>query len=255
MRTLLKYEWFYFKRTSKIIILLVLGVFLSGLSVLTARYLNEIIAFALAQEEGINIEIPPSTVLDSYLQFFNNFQQIYFLVVVFIAISFFNQEATRGYQSWLFSRPIKRSHYLLNKLFMMFALVFSTLVISSIVFAFYTYIVFETFSVSSFIFAFTVFLVFIIFYLAFMLLLCVIFRRNTLPMVISVFLFFIFSGLAAITWNFFKYLPSQLLIMPIQIVQGTHDLNTVLITCGITLTVSFIMVLFSLHIFNKKQLT
>lgn len=255
MQTLLKYEWFYFKRTSKIMILTILGVFLSGLSVLTARYLNEIIAFALAQDEGIHIELPPSTVLDSYLQFFNNFQQIYFLVVIFILIGFFNQEASKGYQSWLFSRPIKRSNYLFSKLIMGFLLVITTLLISSLVFAFYTRVVFETFSISTFSLALMVFIVFIIFYLTFMLLMCVIFRRNTLPMVISVFLYFVLSGLAAITWRFFKYLPSQLLVMPIEIVQDKHDLTTVLITSGIALSVSVIFVLLSLKIFDYKQLT
>lgn len=255
MKTLLKYDFLYMKKTSKILVFLVLGVFLSGLSVLTARYLNDILKFAFEQEGLGGIVLPDVTVMDAYVQFHSNFQQIFFFVLIFVGISFINHDASKGYDVWILSRPVKRYEYLLSKTIVLNTLVFVTLVVSAVVFAYYTYFIFDEFAYGRFSLGLLMFMVFTKMFTQIFLLLGVIFRQTLLPVILSFVLFFTLSALSAIEWSVFKYLPGNLLSMPLSLFNGDIEWSLVLITMLVATVISIVCFIASVKIFETKQIS
>jgi len=255
MKTLLRYDFLYMKKTSKILVFVILGIFLSGLSVLTARYMNELLALAFAQEGMGDITLPEVTVMDAYVQFYSNFQQIFFFAIIFIGIAFINQDMNKGYDIWLFSRPVKRYQYLLSKTIILNSLVFASLLISAVFFGYYTFIVFETFDILRFGLGLLLFMVFIKMFIQLLMLLVVIFEQILLPAVIAITVFFILTGITVIEWAIFKYLPGHLLSFPLTVMEGDILWKPIIYAVLIATILGFIFHIFAVKVFEKKQLS
>jgi hypothetical protein len=67
MKTLIKYDFYYLRKTAKFIIFPALAFLLAVMSPLTAKYMNDILSFALGSQE-VPFEFPEPTVMESYTQ-------------------------------------------------------------------------------------------------------------------------------------------------------------------------------------------
>ena len=252
MKALLKYDFLYMHKTTKIIIMIGLGVFLAALSVLTARYMNEIMQLAMAQEGIDTIDVPEPTVNDAYLQFYSNMQQIFFLTLLFISGAFFSKDIFKGIDQWLFARPVSRVHYLLSKTVVIHALGLFGLLVSALFFAYSTYFVFEGVAIGRFFLSLLIFYVFMLFFIQLVMMLVSIFGRMLWPMLISVTVFFTLSLFGSIESGFFKYLPVRLPSIAISYIQGSASVGPILWSVGSGLAFTVLFSILGIYLFDKQ---
>jgi ABC-2 type transport system permease protein len=84
-----KLEWLRVLRTKRWIALFGVYLFFGFLGPITARYLNEILARAAAQQQGFVFDAPPPTPHDGIAQYVSNAGQLGILVVVVVAAGAF----------------------------------------------------------------------------------------------------------------------------------------------------------------------
>lgn len=252
MKALLKYDFSYMHKTTKIYIMIGLGVFLAALSVLTARYMSELMQFAMAQEGMETIDVPTPTVQDAYLQFFSNMQQIFFLVLLFIAGAFFSKDISKGIDQWLFARPVSRIHYMLSKTLVIHLLGVFGMLVSALFFAYSTVFLFEGFEFWRFFASLFIFYVFILFFVQLVMLLVSIFGRMLWPMLISVITFFVLSLFNTIDSGIFKIMPVRLPEIALDFINGNASTNTLLSSIGLGLGLSIALSLLGIYLFNKQ---
>ena len=84
-----KLEWLRLLRTKRWIALFGVYLFFGFLGPITARYLNEILARAAAQQQGFVFDAPPPTPHDGIAQYVSNAGQLGILVVVVVAAGAF----------------------------------------------------------------------------------------------------------------------------------------------------------------------
>ncbi len=252
MKALLKYDFLYMHKTTKIIIMIGLGVFLAALSVLTARYMNEIMQLAMAQEGMDSIDIPEPTVNDAYLQFYSNMQQIFFLTLLFIAGAFFSKDISKGIDQWLFARPVSRVKYLLSKTIVIHGLGLIGMFASALFFSYSTYFVFEGFDVGRFFLSLFIFYVFILFFVQLVMMLVSLFGRMLWPMLISVTVFFVLSLFGSIESGIFKYMPVRLPSIAISFIQGEASMSTVIWASLVGALFAILFSVLGIYLFNKQ---
>ena len=93
MKKLLKYEFFYYRKTSKFIVFGAIFVLFSIISPLTAKYIQELISFLL-NGEPLPIDIPDPTVYTAYEQYISDLYEIIFTVTLFVGVSIFIRDKT-----------------------------------------------------------------------------------------------------------------------------------------------------------------
>lgn len=252
MHPLIKYDVYYMRRTTKIIIMVALGIFLAGLSVMTAKYLNELMAFAFAQEGVEGIDFPEPTVNDAYIQFYSNMQQIFFLVFIFIAGAFFSRDFTKGTDQWLFSRPVNKTHFLLSRILVIHALGLIALFVSGGFFLYASFFLFPEVESLKFLISMAIFYGFILFFTQCLLMLVTLFGRMLWPMLITVVLLFVLNIFSSINEGSFKYIPSRLADYALGYLIEDLPTREILLTSGIGLAFAMVFTFLAM-VFLKKQ--
>lgn len=137
MKKLLKYDFLYLRKTSKFIVFGAIFVLFSIISPLTARYMEEIIAFFVS-----GFEIPDPTIYTPYLQYKSDLYEVVFTVTLFVSVSIFIRDKTKDLLPQIFSKPINRSYYILSKYISFLVLLLVCVVLGNIAFTYYTYFLF-----------------------------------------------------------------------------------------------------------------
>ncbi len=254
MKTLLKCDFLYFKKTSKWIILGLLSLFLSALSVLTARYMQELLRWAMEQEGIGDVEFPPPTVFTAYEQYFSNILQIFLLVVVFIALAMFTQDRHKGYATFFFAKPIKRSHYLFSKALSMSVIVLATLLLGGLIFGYYAYYLFDAFHPLRFLGALLSVYVFTMFIVHVGLLASVLSKQFLKPLLATIGIFFLFSLLSMVKGGIFTALPNHLMNTPFEILSGDIGFLSAFTPVAATLGLIAALLFTSVYLFQKQNL-
>ncbi|MFP4078710.1 MAG: hypothetical protein ACLFUQ_06180 [Candidatus Izemoplasmataceae bacterium] len=252
MKPLIQYDLYYMRRTSKIIIMLGLGIFLVALSVVTAKYMNELMALAFAQEGIEGIDFPEPTIDDAYTQFYSNMQQIFFLVFIFIAGAFFSRDFTKNIDQWLFSRPVNKTHYLLSRTLIIHALGLTALVVSGGFFLYSSYFLFPGVEGFKFLLSMGIFYVFILFFTQFLLMLVTLFGRMLWPMLITIVMLFVLSIFSSIDQGTFKYIPSRLASYALEYLVEDVPANEVLIASAVGLGFAVLFTLLATLLLKKQ---
>ncbi len=254
LHALLKYDFYYFIKTPRILILSVVAFLLSGISALTGRYFNELINFALKSEGMPPVEFDPPTIHTAYEQFFSQYNQIFVLIVIFIAVLFFAFDMSKRHYPLIFSHDVPRWLYLVSKLLVVKLVVFVALAVGGLVFMFYGFILFEKIHVLRFIGALMIYYV----YLAFLMIvgaLCVYATKSQFTSIIIVLaVYFAFSLLSMVQAGVFAYMPGHLLNQGFMLLEGTVRRGELLITLLVTLGLSFVLGWLTAVLFEKKAL-
>ncbi len=253
MKTIIKYDWMYLVRTSKLFVIGILGVLLAGLSAVTAKYFHEIMAYAFRQE-GIDVEFEEATVFESYNQFFGNFNQFYLFVVLFIAVAFFTHDKTRGHYPLIFSKPIRRSTFLVSKSLLLMGVVLASLMLSAIIFGYYTFYLFDEFAAGLFILSILAYFVYLMLFVHVGLVFSVIMQSYMGSIAMTIIVFFVASLLTILDWNLLAYLPIHLGNYALLVMNGNVPIQTLLITVGVGVVLIAGLIALSISLFNKKAL-
>lgn len=192
MKKLLKYEFFYYKKTSKFIVFGAIFVLFSVISPLTAKYLNEILAFLLNGQD-FPIALPDPTTYTAYEQYISDLYEIIFTVTLFVGVSVFIRDKTKNLLPLIFSKPINRTKYIISKYLAFLVLIGLSLILGYLAFSYYTYFLFDE-----------------------------IFFIRGIFMILLYFLDIMFvSAVALLTTTYFKsYIPAMLVTWGIYIVAG-----------------------------------
>jgi ABC-2 type transport system permease protein len=241
------------KKTAKFIVLGVLGVFLSGLSVISARYFNVLMEMALEQE-GVSVSLPESTVYESYTQFYSNFTQIFLIVFIFVGVAFFTRDKTKNHYPLLFTKPIKRQDFILSKSIIITIAFIASMIIASVFFIYYTLIIFDTFHYGKFALSLLAYSSLMILLLHIGLYFSIIFKNYIAPAGITLLVFFLFSLINLLSFGVFKYLPTHLSAYPLMIMEDQVDIPVLVISSLIGLLVSAGLLVLTIRTFNKKSL-
>lgn len=142
MKKLLKYDFLYLFKTSKFIVFGAIFILFSIISPLTARYINELLEFLLNGQD-IGFPFPEPTVWFAYEQYISDLYEIVFTIVLFVVVSIFMRDKTKGLQPLIFSKPINRSKYLLSKYISVLTLILFSITIGYLAFSYYTYFIFD----------------------------------------------------------------------------------------------------------------
>ncbi len=253
MGKLLKYDFIYLKKTSKFIIFPAVAIIFAILSPLTARYMNELLKF-LMTESGPIISLPDPTVLDSYIQYIGNLYEIFLIVIIFIGVGMFMRDKNKGLLPLILSKPIHRVKYLLSKLTSLSILLLGTLVISGVIFSYYTYFLFEEVDLLIVLNTTLLYFLYILFILSVAMFLSV-FTKSYASASILTFIIYIVTNIIGgfQKWGL-DYLPGRISQRISEVVIGVVDPQTMIITILVTIVLSGLLLFFSIKKFNQYDI-
>jgi ABC-2 type transport system permease protein len=142
-RTLLAKEFREQRRTSKLWIFLAVFFIVGCISPLLARYTPDLLRSIPNIPPEFADLIPEPSVKDSIDQYAKNTSQFGVLLVIVLTMNVIAQERERGTAAMLFSKPVKRSAFVLSKWLAGMTTVTVSVILSSIACAIYTAILFS----------------------------------------------------------------------------------------------------------------
>ncbi|AIO18384.1 ABC-2 family transporter protein [Candidatus Izimaplasma bacterium HR1] len=214
MKKLLKYDYYYLRKTSKFIVFGAIFILFSIISPLTARYLNEILEFLLNGED-LGFPIPETTVFTAYSQYIGDLYEIVFTVTLFVGVSIFIRDKTKDLQPLIFSKPINRTKYILSKYISFTTMLLGCVLLGNIVFSYYTYLLFDEVFVIKGIYISLMYFLDLMFVCAIALFSATHFK-GYIPAMLVTWGIYIFSGIINLledvpfVWEVLKYFPSRI---------------------------------------------
>ena len=136
-------------RSKKMLILIFVFLFVAIASPLLAK-LTPLLLKSIPSTPGLTINLPDPTYKEAIDQFVKNIQQIGMIVLVFIVAGSIVDEKNRKNLEILLSKPVARTKFILSKFASYLAPIALMLIISAIIFYFYTNSIFGAFSLSNF---------------------------------------------------------------------------------------------------------
>jgi len=252
MKILLKYDFYYLKKTSKFIVFPIVIILFAIISPLSARYLNEFLEFTL-KGTGILINFPEPTIFDSYVQYFGNLFEIYLYVIIFISVGMFINDKTKGLLPLILSKPINRTKYILSKYISISILILISIIIGYFVFDYYTYFIFDEIDMLGMFYASLLYFTYILFILSITMFASTHFKSYLTAIFFSFGMMFLTLILSIIEVSFFIYLPGVLINNALNILGNIGIFNDVIINVFVTLVISLLLLLFSIIKFNKHN--
>lgn len=223
MKKLLKYDYLYLFKTSKFIVFGAILVLFSIISPLTARYIKEILSFFLnGQDPGF--AMPDPTIYTAYQQYLGDLYEIVFTVIIFVSVSIFIRDKTKGLQPLIFSKPINRTKYILSKYITFISMLFVCILLGNIAFSYYTYFLFDDVFILKGIYMSLYFFLDVMFISAVALFAAVHFK-GYIPAMLITWGIYIFSGILSIAERIpvIKYFPGKISTNIGNIILGIQD--------------------------------
>lgn len=107
-------EFTEYVRTYKLFVLIIVFTILGLMNPLTAKFMPEI--FKSLMPEGVQIELPPPSSLDSWAQFFKNVTQTGLVVTIVIFSGMISREYEKGTLVNIITKGLSRKTVILSKL-------------------------------------------------------------------------------------------------------------------------------------------
>jgi ABC-2 type transport system permease protein len=254
MREMLKYDFFYLRRTSKFIVFPLVIIVFSILSPLTARYLNELLDLLLGDTD-IGLNFPDPTIYDSYLQFFSDLNEIVLFVILFTAVSIFIRDKTKGLMPLVLSKPINRNKYYLSKYISFSILILASLLVGYLVFSYYTYFLFDDVLFGVGLVIMLIYFIYILFLLSITLFTSVLFK-SYVGSIATAFGIYIFVSILAVFDEVavLKYFPGMMTTRAVEVVLDNYNAVDVWMTSIVTLVLTGGLIFYSLVLFKKQDL-
>jgi ABC-2 type transport system permease protein len=227
MKTLIKYDFIYLKKTAKFIIFPGLAFLLAVMSPLTAKYMNDILAFALGNQE-IPFEFPEPTVMESYSQYLGNLYEIFLWVVIFVSVGIFVRDKTKILIPLILTKPISRTKYLVSKYITFNVLIFVSLLFGYLVFGYYTYVLFGEVDMLGMFYGTLLYMLYILFITAIALFTSALLDTYILAMFFTFGIYIIVNLFNIFNTTLFQYFPGQIINAIVDILAGTIDSSDII---------------------------
>ncbi|MCK5388669.1 MAG: ABC transporter permease [Candidatus Izimaplasma sp.] len=253
MKKLLKYDFYYLQKTSKFIIFPVLLVLLAIMSPLTARYLNEILAFTL-EGTGIVIDLGIPTVFESYSQYIGNLYELYLYVIIFVAIGMFINDKTKGLLPLIISKPISRTKYILSKFISLNVLILISLFVGYFVFDYYTFFLFDEIDMLGMFYVTLLYFVYIIYVTSIALFSATHTKSYILSVVTTLGIMLLIGALKLWQVGILKYIPGYLINNMIELLMDIADTKVIIYNVLLTLGISSVFIILSILKFRKQDI-
>ncbi len=239
-------------KTPKAIILGALFLFFGILSPLTAKYMNEIVALA-GQQQGINIELPPSTFLQSYEQFFKN---IYFMMIIVTILVFAGsvaEEKSRGTAVLVLTKCLSRQAFIMGKLITSILIFTVSYSVSAAICIMYTSLLFPEYINGEILAAMLLYWLYGCLMIALTILISILSKSMTLAAVSGFICFAFISAISAIPYVG-QYTPGILQGLSWELSNGSKMPADALIPALITIISGVVAVAAGISIFRKQDL-
>ena len=232
--------------------MLALFLFFAILSPLSAKYMNEILAM-VGDQQGVLIQFPDPTYIQSYEQFFKN---IYFMMIIVTVLVFAGtvaEEKSRGTAILVLTKNLSRNGFIIGKWLAAVSLFSLTYALSVFVCAGYTAMLFPEFISQGIILGLLLYWIYGILMITLTLLASVIFNSLTTAAVGGVLAYAAISAVAALP-KLGEYSPGVLQTLSVELARGNQVIGeavpTLLVTIGITAAAIAAMIIF----FNRQEL-
>jgi ABC-2 type transport system permease protein len=220
-RALLTKEFLEQRRTSKLWIFLAVFFIIGCISPLLAKYTPELLRSIPDIPPELAAIIPEPSLKDATDQYAKNTSQFGVLLVIVLTMSLIAQERERGTAAMLFSKPVKRSAFVLSKWLAGLATVTASVILGSIACAIYTAILFGSLPIGAYLVFNLLLLLFLAVYLSVALLASALARNQGMAAALA------FGGLAILLVlsalpRISNYCPAGLLSWGSAILSGNH---------------------------------
>lgn len=135
----LRKEWLEQLRSYRLLILAAVFILFGILGPATARFTPELLEML---GNGIEIVLPPVTIVDSYVQFFKNMNSIQIIVLLLMFSGMVADEKTKGSASLILTKNLSRANFLLAKYAGAVCLWTVVYLAGALTFLFYTFFLF-----------------------------------------------------------------------------------------------------------------
>jgi ABC-2 type transport system permease protein len=220
-RTLLAKEFLEQRRTSKFLIFLVVFAIVGLISPLLAKYTADLLRNIPDIPPEFVALIPEPSLKDAIGQYAKNASQFGVLLVIVLTMNVIAQERERGTAAMLFSKPVKRSAFVLSKWLAGMVTVTAGVIVSSIACAIYTVILFGGLPIGKYLIFNLLLLLFLAVYLSMALLASALARNQGMAAAIAfgfLAILLILSSLPRIS----NYCPAGLLNWGAEILSGSN---------------------------------
>ncbi|WP_342387838.1 ABC transporter permease [Salinicoccus bachuensis] len=238
-------SWRNFKFAAILIVFAIIGV----LSPFTALILPDILGVVM-DDSGVTVEIPESTALDSYMQFFSNMNQMGLVIFVIVFGSILTHEFSRNTLVNLVTKGLKRTNVIVVKALFLMLVWTVGYIVSALVAYVYTIYYWDE-SVNHLVLAFAMTWVYGLFIISIILLASTLFTNSFIAVLFSVVAVVIVMLMASIHPDVAEYLPQYLIGNNVVLLTGEIEAGEVLWPMIITAVLT--LVLLSLTILRFKK--
>ncbi len=137
-------------KSYKFIVIPLLFVMMGIMSPIMAKFTPELLKSFVGD---MSIALPTPNIYDSYEQFLKNLNQMLVLILILSTMNIVVEEKINGSLILVLTKPISRINYILSKFIAHLFLVLISIIIGSVVFAYYSNVIFYRFNYSGFIIA------------------------------------------------------------------------------------------------------
>ena len=246
-------------KTVKGIVLTIIFLFIGISSPLIAKLMPEILKMAASDAETQEVMdalaalMPPPNSIESYTQFFSNFNQIGLLAVIIVFAGIIANEKAKNTAAYILTKNISRTQFVLSKFASAVLFTFVSVILTAGVLKIYTDLLFgdKLIDFKYFIIFFALLLLYLFFILAIILFSSIVSKNITSAMLISFLIFIVFNIATAIP-KIGKYMPPDInnLGVILQSVKVEDLTANIIITvlCSLTFIIGGIM------LFNRQEL-
>ena len=242
-------SWRNFKFAAILIVFAIIGI----LSPFTALILPDILGMVM-DDSGITVEIPESTTLDSYMQFFSNMNQMGLVIFVIVFGSILTHEFSRNTLVNLVTKGLKRTNVIVVKALFLMLVWTIGYALSALVAYMYTIYYWDE-PVNHLVLAFAMTWVYGLFIISLILLASTLFTNSFIAVLFSVVAAVIAMLMAGIHPDAAAYLPQYLIGNNVGLLAGEIDPEDVLWPTVITAVLSLVFILLAVLRFKKVPMT
>lgn len=227
----MRYFWIFFKKECKehfknykLLLLFSICLIFSILSPVTAKIMPDV--FASMDFGGIDMTMSDSTFIDSYIQFFKNFNSIFPIVLILLFSGNMNGELNVGSALLLFAKGLPRTAFLAAKFCVQTIFMTIGYILSVAVFWGYTQFLFPDQAPQQFFLSMFCLWLFFLLLLAVMLLASTLFRQS-FQVMLTVGAFWVILIITGIFPNLEAYTPNTLSTINMDFITGTAQTDSV----------------------------
>lgn len=248
----LKKEIMEILKTTKIIILPALFLFFGILSPLSAKYMNRILLMA-AEQQGIKIQLPDLTFIQSYEQFFKNLYFMMIVVTILVFAGAIAEEKSKGTAILVLTKCLSRTGFIAGKLIAAVSLFTLSYAVSTAICVYYTALLFPEYMNTGVLGALLLFWIFGILMITLTLLSSLLCKSLTAAAVGGFISYAVVSAIAALP-QIGKYTPGALQTLSVELSRGDKTFTDAVPAAVIAIVISAAAVITGLLVFNKQEI-